>query len=101
MTTKAMSMVRIFLSEETAHLENLLTLLHDVEKVSGVTVYRGIGGYGESGDVHTTNIVGLSLNLPIVVEFFDQTEKVKSIIHHLSTNVKPGHIVSWPIEVHC
>jgi len=101
MKSKTMHMVRIFLSEETAHLEKLLTLLHDVEKVKGVTVYRGIGGYGDSGDIHTTNIVGLSLNLPIVVEFFDAAEKVKDIIDHLSVNVKPGHIVSWPIEVHC
>ena len=73
--------------------------MHDVEKVKGVSVFRGIEGYGDSGVVHTANFPDLSLNLPVVVEFFDDSEKAESIIDHLSESVKPGHIVSWPVQV--
>lgn len=92
-------MVRIYLSEESAHLDKLLTLLRDVEKVQGVTVFRGIGGYGDSGKVHTASMVDLSMSLPIVVEFFDMPDTIEGIIDHLHANIKPGHIVSWPVNV--
>jgi PII-like signaling protein len=94
-----MVMVRIYLTEENAHLETLLTFLHDVEKVKGVTVFRAIEGYGDSGRIHTSSLIDLSMNLPIVVEFFDEPEKIDDIISHLENNFKPGHIVSWPIQV--
>ena len=99
MSVNEMLIVRIYLSEEKAHLEHLLSLLHDVEKVKGVSVFRGIEGFGDSGTVHTAKIIDLSMNLPIVVEFFDETEKVNGIIDHLNEFVKPGHIVSWPVQV--
>ncbi len=99
MNGENMMMARIYLSEGSAHLEKLLTLLKDVEKVRGVTVYRGIEGFGNSGQVHSASLIDLSLDLPIIVEFFDESEKVQEIISHLQNNIKPGHIVSWPVQV--
>ena len=99
MSSLNMVMVRIYLTEENAHLETLLTFLHDVEKVKGVTVYRAIEGYGDSGRIHKSSLIDLSMNLPIVMEFFDEPEKIDDIISHLENNFKPGHIVSWPIHV--
>lgn len=99
MKTMNMTMVRLYLSEESAHLEKLLKLLHDTEKVKGVTVYRGIEGYGDSGKVHTSSLIDLSLNLPLVVEFFDKAEKIEPILDHLDTTIKSGHIVTWPVHV--
>ena len=70
------------------------------EGFSGVTVLRGVGGYGSSsrgrGLYHTTNILRLSQDLPIVIEFFDAPGKVI----RLEKVVSPGHIVSWPAQVH-
>jgi len=100
MSHKNMMMARIYFSEKSAHLEKLLTLLKDVEKVIGVTVYRGIEGYGDSGQVHSASLIDLSQDLPIVVEFFDESEKMEEIINHLQKNIKPGHIISWPVRVH-
>jgi len=99
MSELSMTMVRIYLTEQSAHLDKLVTLLHEVEKVKGVTVFRGISGYGDSGEVHSASMIDLSLNLPIVVEFFDDTEKAQKIMSHLQENIKPGHIVSWPVNV--
>lgn len=93
------TVVRIYLSEGHAQLENLLKRLHDWEKVRGVTVFRGIAGYGDSGQVHTTKLVDLSLELPVVVEFFDTPEKVEAIVEHLLPAFKPGHMLSWRATV--
>lgn len=47
MNMTEVTMVRIYLSEKNGQLDNLVKRLHDWEKVRGVTVFRGISGYGE------------------------------------------------------
>ena len=95
MNMTEVTMVRIYLSEKNGHLNNLVKRLHDWEKVRGVTVFRGISGFGESGDVHTAALAALSLDLPIVVEFFDEPAKVEQILEHLNNEIKPRHMVKW------
>ncbi|HED40491.1 MAG TPA: DUF190 domain-containing protein [Chromatiales bacterium] len=89
------TMVRVYLTEAEGKLDPLIKRLHDWEKVRGVTVFRGISGFGQSGEMHSSNLLSMSLNLPVVVEFFDDPEKVASILEHLEGMVAPGHIVSW------
>jgi uncharacterized protein len=93
------TMVRIYLSEAEKLLKSLLAKLHDEEKVRGVTVFRGVSGFGRSGVVHSSTLLDLSLDLPMVVEFFDEPAKVKRILTHLSAMIPPGHVVSWPAKV--
>jgi len=76
-----------------------MTILHDEEKVRGVTAFRGIAGFGQSGKMHSSTLIDLSLDLPLVLEFFDTSEKVKQVLENLNTLIKPGHIVSWPAQV--
>ena len=73
----------------------LRALGHDEERVRGVTAFRGIAGFGASGKVHSSTLLDMSLNLPLVVEFFDEPEKVDRILEHLTKRRLPGHIVSW------
>lgn len=89
------TVVRIYLTEKEAHMDNLLRRLHDWEKVRGVTVFRGISGFSGSGELHSARLMDLSLNLPVVVEFFDTPDKVAAILVHLHTTIKPGHMVHW------
>lgn len=93
--TNSITMVRVYLTEGEAQLSNLLKQLRDWDKLKGVTVFRGIAGYGDSGEILGVNLMDLSLNLPIVVEFFDSPDKIAKIIEHLNTFIKSGHIVSW------
>jgi PII-like signaling protein len=93
-----MMMVRIYLMEAEKQLKPVLSYLHDTVKVRGVTVFRGVTGFGKSGAMHSSNLIDLSLNLPLCVEFFDSKERVQDIITHLNIFVEPGHIVNWPIE---
>ena len=95
MKHEEITVVRIYLSEGEGQVNTLLKHLHDWEKVRGVTVFRGISGFGVSGEMHTTRLVDLTLNLPVVVEFFDTPDKAARIIEHLNTSIEPGHIVHW------
>jgi len=99
MNTTTVTMVRIYLTEGEGQLSSLLKRLHDWEKIRGVTVFRGISGYGDSGVFHGNNVLDLTLNMPIVIEFFDAPEKVTKILEHLNTFIEPGHIVTWQAEV--
>jgi PII-like signaling protein len=96
MGAEEVTMVRVYLTEGEHLLNTLLERLHDVEKVRGVTVFRGITGYGRSGKVHSSSLLDLSLDLPVVIEFFDTPEKVDGVLDRLGEILEPGHVVSWP-----
>ena len=99
MTVSDIMMVRIYLTEAGEMQKTLLAKLHDEEKVRGVTVFRGISGFGRSGVVHSSSLLDLSLDLPLVIEFFDKPEKVNRILTHLRKILPPGHVVSWDAHV--
>ena len=99
MTETDVTMVRVYLHEAKSHLSELLAYLHDESKVQGVTVFRGITGFGSSGEYHSSSLIDMSLDLPVVIEFFDEPAKVKSIIQYLNTHIKPGHLVSWSASI--
>jgi uncharacterized protein len=54
-------------------------LLHE-EEIAGVTVLRGIEGYGSTKQIHTAKIEFLSLNLPVVIVAVDHKEKIEAVI---------------------
>lgn len=91
--------VRIYLHEAKSHMQELLEYLHDDSKVRGVTVFRGITGFGTSGKYHSSTLIDMALDLPVVIEFYDEPEKVKSIINELNKTIKPGHIAWWPAKI--
>ncbi len=93
------TMVRIYFSEGDQELEPLLRCLHDELRVRGVTVTRGVAGFGPSGHFHTTALIDLSLDLPLVLEFFEEPGKVQRALRRLADFVAPGHVVTWPVKV--
>lgn len=98
MTTTEITIARIYLTEGESQLKTLMKRLRDWEKLRGVTVFRGISGYGESGVIHGTDLVDLSMHLPIVLEFFDEEEKINNILEHLRDHIKPGHMIKWTAQ---
>ncbi|GAB0149431.1 MULTISPECIES: DUF190 domain-containing protein [unclassified Marichromatium] len=92
-------MVRVYLAESDHELKPLVHALRDELGVRGVTVLRAIEGYGPSGRAHAASLIDLSLDLPLVVEFFDAPERARAAIARIRNQVKPGHIVSWPVTV--
>lgn len=87
-------MVRIYITESSGLLKNIVNYLKNQANIRGVSVFRAISGFGETGN-HTTSLLDLSLDLPLVIEFFDQQEKVEVALLALGKMVKPEHIVTW------
>ena len=96
MKNKEIIIARIYLHESRGEMAELLKYLHDESKVKGVTVFRGVTGFGNSGKYHSSSLMDMSLDLPVVIEFFDDTEKMNAIIEILNSKLKPGHLVFWP-----
>ncbi len=94
------TLVRIYLSEQDGQMDRLIDLLHDRETLSGLTLFRGTAGFGASGKIHGKGLIDLSLDLPLVLEFFDQADKVATVLSDLRPLLNTGHIISWPIELH-
>lgn len=99
MNTKAVTMVRVYLTEGQHQYQHVMSYLHDEAKVAGVTAFRGISGFGQSGEIHSSTLLDMSLDLPLIMEFFDSPDKVDRVLEHLNTFIKPGHIVSWSATI--
>lgn len=73
------------------------------EGFSGVTVLRGVGGYGSSsrgrGLYHTTNILRLSQDLPIVIETVENAERIEKVLPRLDEMVGGGLITLEKVHV--
>ena len=92
------TMVRIYITEASKLMKPVMQYLHHEAKVRGVTVFRAITGYGDSGGEHGAFLVDLSLNLPLTVEFFDHPEKARQALEHLNKMIKPEHVVFWDAQ---
>jgi PII-like signaling protein len=99
MNPSEVTVVRLYLTEGDHQLERLLALLHDEERVCGVTAFRGIAGFGRSGRMHSSSLLDLSLDMPLVLEFFDRPEKVEQVLQRLDRELGPGHILSWSATI--
>jgi len=99
MTAKDIVIARIYTMEGRNLLDRALELLHD-EGIVGVTVLRGIAGIGVSGEIHTSSLVDLSLDLPLIIEFYDEPVKVEKAIAALQSNLDLKHVVSWTASLH-
>jgi uncharacterized protein len=90
--------VRVYLKEadhgrRRTLMEEILNILHDRHQVHGVVVFRGIAGFGSKGEVHAADILRLTVDLPIVIEFYDEPAVAMAAMELLKDLVPPGHIV--------
>jgi PII-like signaling protein len=69
------------------------------EKFSGVTVLRGVGGYGSTSIYHTEKIMRLSMDLPIVLESVEYAERIESILPRLDEMIGGGLITLEKVRV--
>lgn len=48
--------------------------------LAGSTVFKGIMGYGGNSRIHTSKILRLSEDLPLIIEIVDEIEKIEKFI---------------------
>jgi len=67
--------------------------------LAGATVIRGIEGFGAKQHLHTTRILSLTSDLPILIEFVDAEDRVRAILPEIDAMVPEGLITLEPVEV--
>ncbi len=70
--------------------------------LAGATVIRGLEGFGADSHLHTSRILRMSEDLPIVIEIVDEADRVDAILPVLDEMVEEGmvtvervHVVSY------
>lgn len=94
------TIVRIYLSEADhgPHknlMQEILNILRNQQRVRNVTVFRGIAGLGDSGEVHASDMLRIMVDLPLVIEFYDEPKIVDAILELLKNLAGKKRIVSW------
>jgi len=59
-------------------------------KLAGATVFKGIMGFGADSLIHTSKILQLSEDMPIVIEIIDTEENINKILPFLDETVEGG-----------
>ena len=67
--------------------------------LAGATVLRGIEGFGAKAHIHTTRILRLSEDLPILIELVDQEDRVRAVLPELDGMVNDGLITLERVEI--
>lgn len=67
--------------------------------MAGATVLRGPMGFGAKSRIHTTKILRLSEDLPIVIEIVDSKEKIDALLPHVEQMVTEGLVTLEKVRV--
>lgn len=68
-------------------------------KLAGATVLRGVMGFGKNSRIHTSNILTLSTDLPLVIEIIDEEEKIRSFLPFVDETVQEGLVTLETVSI--
>lgn len=96
-------MARIFIGESDTWNGRPLSdaIVHEAREMglAGATVLRGIEGFGARSVVHTTRVLRLSQDLPIVIEVIDEPEKIAPFLEVVSEMIRQGLITTETVNI--
>jgi uncharacterized protein len=67
--------------------------------LAGTTVLRGHVGYGHSTHIHTTKILRLAEDLPVIIEIVDSEDKINAFLPMLDAMMTSGLITMEKVKV--
>ncbi len=67
--------------------------------LAGATVYRGVEGFGANSRIHTTRILTLSSDLPLVIEIVDSEQQIQQLLPFVKRVVREGLITLEEVRV--
>jgi PII-like signaling protein len=59
-------------------------------KIIGVSVFRGVAGYGSDGVLHTSKMLALSASMPVKIEVVDSDEMINKVLPDVYDVVEKG-----------
>jgi hypothetical protein len=97
------TLLRIFIGESDRYQGKslymyILEMLKN-EGIAGATIFKGIAGFGKHSHFHTTTILQLSTDLPILIEIADLEEKIDKIKPKLDEIISQGLITEEKIKI--
>ncbi|HNR30473.1 MAG TPA: DUF190 domain-containing protein [Candidatus Hydrogenedentes bacterium] len=96
-------LLRIFIGEsDRCHGRPLHEVIVEEARkrgMAGATVLRGMVGFGANSRIHTSKILRLSEDLPIVVEIVDRPERIEAFLPELDGMVEEGLVTIEAVKV--
>ena len=96
-------LLRIFIGEDDKlqgkPLYEAIVLKAREMLLAGATVLRGPMGFGASSRLHTTKILRLSEDLPLVIEIVDSEDKIDAFLPVLDGIMSSGLITLEKVQV--
>jgi PII-like signaling protein len=96
-------LVRIFIGESDKwhHQPLHVALLERLRKegFAGATVFHGIAGFGARSVLHTTHLLRLSEDLPVVIEVVDTEEHIERLTPILEEMISEGLVTMEKVRV--
>jgi PII-like signaling protein len=96
-------LLRIFIGESDTHdgrpLHQEIVETMRTAGLAGVTVLRGIAGFGKSSRLHTAHILRLSEDLPIVIECVDTYDRIEAVFPKLDEMIGDGLVTMERVQV--
>ena len=102
-TPQAALLLRIFVGEsdrwQHKPLYEAIVLAAREAHLAGATVLRGPMGFGKSSHLHTSKILRLSEDLPLVIEIVDSEEKINAFLPVLDKMIGGGLVTLEKVQV--
>ena len=67
--------------------------------LAGATVVRGMEGFDASSHIHTTRLLRLSEDLPVVIEIIDVPARIDAFVAQLDDLVTEGLVVRERVDI--
>jgi PII-like signaling protein len=96
-------LVRVFIgeSDQWHHRPLAIALVERLRKegFAGATVFHGVAGFGAHSVLHTTHILRLSQDLPVVIEIVDTEERTQLLLPILDEMIAEGLVTMEKVKV--
>ena len=96
-------LLRIFIGESDRWkhqpLYEALVLKAREMHLAGATVLRGLMSFGKSSRMHSSNILRLSMDLPLIIEIVDTEENINTFLPVLDEMMKGGLVTLEKVRV--
>ena len=96
-------LLRIFVGEsdkiEGKPLHEVIVKEARARGMAGATVLRGFLGFGAHSRIHTSKVLRLSEDLPIVVEIVDKEERINAFLPELDRMITEGLVTLEKVQV--
>jgi uncharacterized protein len=97
------TLVRVFIGEgdQWHHRSLFLAVIERLRKegYSGATVLRGVAGFGARSILHTTQILRLSEDLPVLIEMVEANDRVEPLLAILDEMIPEGLVTMEKVRI--